>query len=63
MAQLSRALTAFLEVLSSIRSTYMVAHNNLYWDLMASSGMQVYMQIEDSYTKINKSFKKIPFSL
>ena len=32
----------------------MVAHNHLYWDLMPSSDMKVYMQIEHSYTKKKK---------
>jgi hypothetical protein len=39
MAQLLRALTALPEVLSSIPSNHMVAHNHLYWNLMSSSGV------------------------
>ena len=49
MAQRLRALAAPPEVLSSIPRNHMVAH--VYWDLMPSSGMQVYMQIEYSYMK------------
>ena len=48
-----RALSAFVEALSSIPSNCLVAYNHLYWDLMLSSGMQVYMQIEHLYT-LNK---------
>jgi hypothetical protein len=44
MGQLLRALTALPEVLSSIPSNHMVAHNHLQWDLMLSSGVS-----EDSY--------------
>jgi hypothetical protein len=39
MAQGLRSLTSPPEVLSSIPSTYMVAHNYLYWDLIPSSGV------------------------
>jgi hypothetical protein len=39
MAQWFRALAALLEVLSSIPSNHMVAHNHLQWDLMPSSGV------------------------
>jgi hypothetical protein len=39
MAQQIRALTALLEVLSSIPSIHMVAHSHLLWDLMPSSGV------------------------
>jgi hypothetical protein len=39
MAQWFRALTAFPEVLSSISTTHLVAHNHLEWDLMPSSGV------------------------
>jgi hypothetical protein len=52
MAQWLRALTALPEVLSSVLSNHMVAHNHL----MPSSGVS-----EDSYSvliKINKSLKK-----
>jgi hypothetical protein len=45
MAQWLRALTALPEVLSSIPSNHMVAHNHLYWNLMPSSGVSV-----DSYS-------------
>jgi hypothetical protein len=45
MAQRLRALTDLPEVLSSIPSNHMVAHNHLYWDLMPSSGVS-----EDSYS-------------
>jgi hypothetical protein len=50
MTQLLRALAALLRVLSSIFSNHIVAHNHLYRDLIPSSGMLVYMQIEHSYT-------------
>jgi hypothetical protein len=39
MAQWLRALTALPEVLSSIPSDHMVAHNHLSWDLTPSSGV------------------------
>jgi hypothetical protein len=45
MAQWLRALTALLEVLSSIPNNHMVAHNHLQWDLTPSSGVP-----EDSYS-------------
>jgi hypothetical protein len=45
MAQRFRALAALSEVLSSIPSNYMVAHNHLQWDPMTSSGVS-----EDSYS-------------
>jgi hypothetical protein len=45
MAQRLRALAALLEVLSSIPSNHMVAHNHLQWDLMSSSDAS-----EDSYS-------------
>jgi hypothetical protein len=44
MAQHLRALAALPEVLSSIPSNHVVAHNHLYWDLVPSSGAS-----EDSY--------------
>jgi hypothetical protein len=50
MVQCLRALPALPEVLSSSLISHMVIHNHLYWDLMLSSGMQVYMQIEFSNT-------------
>ena len=54
MAQQVRALTALTEVLNSIPTNHMVAHNHLERDLMPSSGVS-----EDScnvliYKKINK---------
>ena len=39
MAQLLRALTTILEVLSSIPNNHMVAHIHLQWDLMPSSSV------------------------
>ena len=39
MAHLLRALAALPEVLSSIASNHMVAHNHLQWGLMPSSGV------------------------
>ena len=39
MAQWLRALTALPEVLSSIPSNHMVAHNRLEWDPMPSFGV------------------------
>jgi hypothetical protein len=39
MAQQLRALTAITEVLSSIPSNHVVAHNHLQWDPMPSSGV------------------------
>jgi hypothetical protein len=39
MAQWLRALTTLPKVLSSILSNHMVAHTQLYWDLMPSSGV------------------------
>jgi len=45
MAQWLRALTVLPEVLSSIPSNHMVAHNHLSWDLIPSSGVS-----EDSYS-------------
>jgi hypothetical protein len=39
MAQWLKALTALPEVVSSIPSNHMVAHNHLRWDLMPSSGV------------------------
>jgi hypothetical protein len=38
MAQRLRALTVLPEVLSSIPSNHMVAHNHLLWDPIPSSG-------------------------
>jgi hypothetical protein len=45
MAQWLRAITALPEVLSSVPSNYIVAHNHLQWDPMPSSGVS-----EDSYS-------------
>jgi hypothetical protein len=45
MDQQLRALTALPEVLSSIPSNHMVAHNHLEWDPMPSSGVY-----DDSYS-------------
>jgi hypothetical protein len=45
MAQRLRTLTALSEVLSSIPSNHMVAHDHLQWDMMPSSGVS-----EDSYS-------------
>jgi hypothetical protein len=39
MAQWLRALTVLPEVLCSIPSNHMVAHNHLQWGLMRSSGV------------------------
>jgi hypothetical protein len=39
MAQSLRALTALPEVLNSIPSNHMRAHNPQQWDLMPSSGV------------------------
>jgi hypothetical protein len=46
MAQRLRALAALSEALSSSPSNHIVAHNHVHWDLMPSSGMQMYIQIE-----------------
>jgi hypothetical protein len=51
MAQWLRSL-ALPEVLSSISSNYIVAHNHLYGDLVPSSGLRMYMQ-QSSHT-LNK---------
>jgi hypothetical protein len=45
MVQWLRALTALLEVLSSIPSDHMVAHNHLEWDPIPSSAVS-----EDTYS-------------
>jgi hypothetical protein len=50
-----RERSALLEVLSSIPSNHMMAHNHFSWDLMPSSGLQAYMQIEHSYTLKKKN--------
>jgi hypothetical protein len=39
MAQQLRTPTALPEVLSSIPSSHMIAHNHLLWDLMPSSAV------------------------
>jgi len=43
-AQQLRTLAALSEVLSSIPSNHMVAHNHLKGDLMPFSGLQIYMK-------------------
>jgi hypothetical protein len=55
MAQWLRALTALPEVLSSISSNHMVAHDHLQCDLMPSSGVS-----EESYSVLtyNKQTNK-----
>ena len=53
MAQQLRALAVLPEVLSSIPSNHMVAHNHLYWDPMPSSDVS-----EDSYTVLTYIEKK-----
>jgi hypothetical protein len=45
MPQWLRVLIDLPEVLNSISSNYMMAHNHLLWDLMPSSGVS-----EDSYS-------------
>jgi hypothetical protein len=57
MAQRLRALTALPEVLSSIPSNHMVAHNHLSWDPMPSSGVSEESDSVIIY-KINKSLKR-----
>jgi len=47
MAHRLRAVAALPEVLSSIPSNHMVAHNHLECDLVPSSGLQTYMQAEN----------------
>jgi hypothetical protein len=49
MAQRLRALAVPPEVLSSIPSNHMVAHNYLYWNLMLSSGMHAEYCIHNEY--------------
>jgi hypothetical protein len=56
MAQWLRALTALPEVLSSIPSNHMVAHNHLFQGLLPSSGV---CEDINSILTLNKSFKKI----
>jgi hypothetical protein len=46
MAKCLRALSDLPEVMSSIPSNYRVAVICLYWDMMPSSGMKVYMLIK-----------------
>ena len=53
MAQL-RVLTALPEVLSSILSNLMVAHNHLQWDPMPPSGMSEESNSVLIYTNIFK---------
>ena len=56
MAQRLRALAALPEVLSSIPSNHMVAHNHLYWDLVPSSGVQAYMQTEHCIHNMQEAY-------
>jgi hypothetical protein len=58
MAQRLRTLTALLEVLSSIPSTYRVGHNHLYWDSKSSSGVSKDSDNVLTYLTINKSLKE-----
>jgi hypothetical protein len=51
MAQWLRALTALPEVLSSIPSNHMVAHNHLEWDPMPSFGVSEDSDSVFSYIK------------
>jgi hypothetical protein len=51
MAQHLRALTVLPDILSSIPSSHIVAHNHLQWNLMSSSGVS---EESDSVHKINK---------
>lgn len=46
------------EVLSLTSTSHMVAYNHLQRDLMPSSDVKVYMQVEHSYRKMNKSLKQ-----
>jgi hypothetical protein len=51
MAQWLRALTAIAEVLSSILSKHMVAHNHLSWDLIPLWHADVHADRALIYTK------------
>jgi hypothetical protein len=51
MAQQLRALAVLSEVLSSIPSNHMVAHNHLSWNLRPSSGVS---EVSDSVLPLNK---------
>jgi hypothetical protein len=57
VAQWLRALAALPEVLMSIPSNHMVAHNHLQWGLMPSSGVSEESNGVLIYIKLNKSFK------
>jgi hypothetical protein len=46
IAQRLRELVALQEVLSSILSNHIVAHNHLWWDLVLSYGLQAYREAE-----------------
>ena len=46
MAQTLRALVILTQAMRSITSKHMVAQNNMYWDLVPSSGLQEYLQGE-----------------
>ena len=50
MAQRLGVLAALPEILSSVPSNHMVAHNHLKCDLMPSCHMQMYMEIDHSNT-------------
>jgi hypothetical protein len=56
MTQWLRALTAILEVLSSIPSNHMVAHNHLQWNLKPSSDLS---EESNNIHKINNFFLKV----
>jgi len=58
MAQRLRALTALPEVLSSIPSNHMVAHNYLEWDLMPSSGVSEQQCTHVHKINNSRTFKK-----
>jgi hypothetical protein len=51
MAQQSRTLNALPEILSSLLSNHMVAHNHGSWDPMPSSGVSEERDIELTYIK------------
>jgi hypothetical protein len=54
-----KALTPLPEVLSSIPSIHIVAHNHMYWDLMSSSVSEDSGTVLTYIEQINKSLKKI----
>jgi hypothetical protein len=59
MAQQLRTLIALPEVLSSVPSNHVVAHNHLQWDLMPSFSVSEDKEKCTHIYKINKSFLKI----